>query len=465
MHTLLQRNGELYDLPGNAAHFSCFDGRTRAAADFRHLEWYNFGGSSMGRWLRLKCKSDICVRSPDRNGRGMLRPRPRNRSSKRHVYGRRNSPEQAGQVDRTGERHGRDRKTSHNLRYQYPHLHRGIRGRRTNNAQLAIDGQASCIMDGQNVTTNTAGLYVVASTTTSDDGECTVVAAPPFGSWIIGTMISNGPLSNGSTASVLVHPGYRSLAALTGLSNANGVTLATSIAPSGITTGDLVKWDTNKNAADASIVAANVLTLATPAIGTVLTGQGTQTPNAIATGTYGFPLASAGSGAQPSYQRQLITSIPSSDTISAAGTFATNLSVPGGVLAIGSVIEIRAHGVFTNSASTQNFALQVNAGGQSGICPASSSNLQPAVNTNGYWDAACFIQVTATGNPGSAISWGQFTMASSNGSAVLFRMFSNATATGDVNFITTSAENVSLQATTMTGTSMTLQSVYAKVTY
>lgn len=327
----------------------------------------------------------------------------------------------------------------------------GTGGGKTGNAQLAVNGQAYCYMDAS--ASNTAGLFVVASTGTN--AQCSTTSNPAFGTWIVGTMISSSTVVN-NTALILVHPGYRAFGSITGLSYASGTYLATTPAPSGLTSGHLASWDTNKNANDSGVVANNVLTFNAPATGTILSGNGTQTPNAIATGTYGFPLASAGSSAQPSYQRQIITSIPSGDTISGAATFTTTLSIPGGVLAIGSVIEVRAHGVFTNTASTQNFALQVNAGGETGVCPASSSNLQPAVNTDGYWDATCFIQVTATGNPGSAITWGQFTMASTNGSAVLFRMFSNATATGDVNFITTAAENVSLQATTMTGSGMTL---------
>jgi len=335
---------------------------------------------------------------------------------------------------------------------------------KSGNAQLALDGQALCTMDS--TLSSTQGLYVVASSTTK--GDCAVsTSAPSFGTWIIGTMISSST-SVGNTSWVLVHPSYRAFGGITGLSNANGTSLATTTAPSGLTSGDLASWDSNKNATDSNIAAANVLTLNAPATGTILSGNGTQTPNAIATGTYGFPLASAGSSAQPSYQRQLITSIPSSDTLTAAGTFATTLSIPGGLLAAGSVIEIRAHGVYsTPSSGTAVFALQINAGGTSGICPA-SSNITLSTSSsisNGYWDTACTIQITNAAN--SAIAWGQYDVALAGGSSAQFRMFNNATSTGVVTYTTGSAQTVSLQetATLISGQSVTLQALYAKVIY
>lgn len=344
------------------------------------------------------------------------------------------------------------------------------------NAQLAVAGQVSCIMDGP--ASGTEGQYVVASNNT--DGDCSATATPAIGAWIVGQMISNSTASN-TPALILARPGYRalsssilgsvttgSLVAATSLSTTNATYELATV--SGSPSSGLAQWDGNGNIKDSGLVEANVLTLASPATGAVLTGiTGSQAVNAIAPGTIGYPLASAGSGVQPTYQRQLITAFPSTDTITTAGTFVATLSIPGGVLAAGSVIEIRAHGVYTTpSSGNAVFALQINAGGTPGICPASSNNIplsSSSVITNGYWDTTCTIQMTSAAN--SAITWGQYDAALAGGSSPQFRMFNNATSTGVVTYTTGSAQTVSLQetATLISGQSFTLQALYAKVIY
>jgi hypothetical protein len=134
---------------------------------------------------------------------------------------------------------------------------------KTGNAQLAVDGQALCTMDGMGPTTNTQGLYVVASISTR--GDCRPISAastPPFGAWIVGTMISNS-VSAGNTALVLVHPGYRSLGGITALSYSSGTTLATASGPVAL---DLASWDANNNVTDSTIVATSVVTTSTASL-------------------------------------------------------------------------------------------------------------------------------------------------------------------------------------------------------
>lgn len=67
----------------------------------------------------------------------------------------------------------------------------------TGSAEAVIAGMGHCVMDA--TTSNTAGFYVIASTTTA--GRCHAQSSAPTG-WIIGTMYDNSTTS-GSTAAVL----------------------------------------------------------------------------------------------------------------------------------------------------------------------------------------------------------------------------------------------------------------------
>ena len=165
--------------------------------------------------------------------------------------------------------------------------------------------------------------------------------------------------------------------------------------------------------------------------------------------------------------RGIITSIPSSDTISAAGTFATTLSVPGTGMAIGSLIEIRAKGIYSTTTGSPLVILQVNAGGTTAACNAPSSITLPNSITNGTWDLVCFIQINTTGGPGTAIAWGKYEFANNTSGAELLaneRLFPNS-ATGS--FTTNSTQTVSIQetATLVSGQSFTLQTFSARVIY
>jgi hypothetical protein len=108
---------------------------------------------------------------------------------------------------------------------------------------------------------STQGLYVIASTTTH--GDCAVISSsstPPFGTWIIGTMISTSTTIN-STAWVLVHPAYRAFGSLTNLSNTAGTLLATATTSLGSApSGDVLSADGSGNVTDSSIASANLVT-------------------------------------------------------------------------------------------------------------------------------------------------------------------------------------------------------------
>lgn len=165
--------------------------------------------------------------------------------------------------------------------------------------------------------------------------------------------------------------------------------------------------------------------------------------------------------------RGLTTTIPSADTISAAGTFATTLSVPNTNMIVGSLITVRAHGIYTTTATVSPLAtFQVNAGGTTAMCNAPSAITLPVSQTNVVWNLICTIQINTTGNPGTAMAWGSYEFANNvNGAEVIGnnKLFPN-NATG--NFITTSAQTVSLQETStlVAGQTFTLLSISAQVT-
>jgi hypothetical protein len=171
--------------------------------------------------------------------------------------------------------------------------------------------------------------------------------------------------------------------------------------------------------------------------------------------------------------RAIVTSIPSglyagsTDCLTAVGTFATTLSVPGTGLAIGSLIEIRAKGIYSTTTGSPLAIFQVNAGGTAAACNAPSTIALPTGITNGTWDLVCFIQINTTGGPGTAMAWGKIEFANNTSGAELLaneRLFPNS-ATG--NFTTTSTQTVSVQETAalVSGQSFTLQAFTARVIY
>lgn len=148
----------------------------------------------------------------------------------------------------------------------------------------------------------------------------------------------------------------------------------------------------------------------------------------------------------------------SSDTITTATTFATTCSVSG--LVQGSLLEIRAHGVFSGTGTASPVEIiSVNAGGTTSICTHTGANTPPVTTANSPWDIYCFIHILTTGAPGTATTWGRdtITSASSQGGAVLDRIYiQNAVSQS---FTTNSAQTVSisLTSTPVAGQSFTLQ--------
>jgi hypothetical protein len=75
----------------------------------------------------------------------------------------------------------------------------------------------------------------------------------------------------------------------------------------------------------------------------------------------------------------------------------------------------------------------------------------------------CKINIASTGSSGTADACGWSEKAAANGSALVQAAFSNAGSLPTYN--TTVAENVAIEASTFTGTSINLQSVYVKITH
>src|SRR5208282_1541263 len=128
----------------------------------------------------------------------------------------------------------------------------------------------------------------------------------------------------------------------------------------------------------------------------------------------------------------------SSDQISAAGAFATTASINSTCMAVGTLITIRAHGVFTTtSTSSPKFGFEINAGGTTGICPVPTTVPTPLTSlTSAFWDAVCYIQINTTGSPGTAVAWGDYRYVSSNSTDLLgsqTQAFSNQS-TGTVSY-------------------------------
>jgi hypothetical protein len=87
----------------------------------------------------------------------------------------------------------------------------------------------------------------------------------------------------------------------------------------------------------------------------------------------------------------ICSAVGSSDTISAAGVFATVCPITAAnISGAGQVIEIRAHGVYSTTAtSTPIMHMRVNAFGTTGICQYSGGNNAPNISvTNLSWDVS-----------------------------------------------------------------------------
>lgn len=149
-----------------------------------------------------------------------------------------------------------------------------------------------------------------------------------------------------------------------------------------------------------------------------------------------------------------------SDTLTAAGTFSTQTSITAGSSPL---LEIRAHGVYTTTATASPpLNIQINTGGTTGVCTHSANNVLGLNLTNVPWDAVCYIQIITTGNPGTAISWGlDEAGGTAGGSSLVSKNYSGNTS---VSYITTLAQTVSVQetATLVSGESITLQSLIVR---
>jgi hypothetical protein len=191
-------------------------------------------------------------------------------------------------------------------------------------------------------------------------------------------------------------------------------------------------------------------------------------------GAAGQPLKSGGSGAAPSYQSDnacVATSL--TDQVSTAATFATTCSIANTNIGAATVIEILMHGSYVTSAtSSPKFAIQVNAGGTSGICPAPTTAiaLSASVTAGGTWDAVCRIVILTTGSPGTALAGGDIYVG--NGAGIQSAnngVFSNdstcSSTCATVAYNTTTSETVSVQetATTVSGQTINLQSLIVRV--
>jgi hypothetical protein len=155
-----------------------------------------------------------------------------------------------------------------------------------------------------------------------------------------------------------------------------------------------------------------------------------------------------------------------SDQISTATAFATTVSVPNSCIGVGSLITIRAHGVYTTtSTASPTFQLQISAGGTTGICPAAANTTILLTVTNGYWDATCHIQINTTGGPGTAIAWGQYSFAGASGGNATLKVFPNAS-TGTVSYTTTSSQTASIgiTSTPVAGQTWNLTAIDVQVT-
>jgi hypothetical protein len=184
-------------------------------------------------------------------------------------------------------------------------------------------------------------------------------------------------------------------------------------------------------------------------------------------GAAGVPLKGSGSSAAPTFQSDnTCASTSTSDQITAAGAFATTCSVPATNLAVGAVIEVYIHGVWTTTAtSSPKLNFEVNAGGTTGLCPAATTAVAlTASQTNGVFDGTCRIVIVTTGSSGTAIAGGFIQVENGAGAGGIPSQGFNSAST--VVYNTTISETVSVQETTamVSGQTMNLQSLIVRVT-
>jgi hypothetical protein len=161
----------------------------------------------------------------------------------------------------------------------------------------------------------------------------------------------------------------------------------------------------------------------------------------------------------------ICSAVGSSDTISAAGVFATVCPITAAnISGAGQIIEIRAHGVYTTTGtSTPIEHMRVNAFGTTGVCQYSGGNNALNISlTNLSWDVLCYVQILTTGAPGTATAWGTDNVAATIAGGVVSKNFSQNAAT--VSATTNSTNNVTIEetATLVTGQSFTLQTLFVR---
>jgi hypothetical protein len=214
----------------------------------------------------------------------------------------------------------------------------------------------------------------------------------------------------------------------------------------------------------------------TTTAGTVNTGTANQVGyyaaagasiSGVGPGTAGWPLKSGGSSAAPGFASDdqcIVTS--SSDQISAAGAFASTCSIPNTNLAVGTVIEVFARGIYTTSSTaTPVMMFEVNAGGTTSICPNVATAMGLSTNqTASYWDLQCKITIVTTGSSGTATAGGWMQEFNSTGAAQKNSVFNNGTTFPTYN-TSASSESLSIQetATLVSGQTLNLQFLQVKV--
>jgi hypothetical protein len=161
---------------------------------------------------------------------------------------------------------------------------------------------------------------------------------------------------------------------------------------------------------------------------------------------------------QPSTGSAPIVVLGSSDTLSAAGVFATTASVTAGST---SFFEIRAHGVYSTTGTASPIEhMRVNAFGTTGLCVHTGGNNSLNINsTNLSWDVVCYVQIVTTGAPGTATTWGSDNAVITLAGTIASKGYTTNAATQAAT--TTTAQTISIEelATLVAGESFTLQTL------
>jgi hypothetical protein len=153
----------------------------------------------------------------------------------------------------------------------------------------------------------------------------------------------------------------------------------------------------------------------------------------------------------------LCNTVGTTDTITAAGSFATTCSFGG--LVAGSMLEVRAHGVYTTTGTASPLInMQVNAGGTAGICSHSANITLATSKTNNTWDVVCWIHIITTGAPGTASTYG-FDESAQAGTGNVNQDYYSTQPSATLSYTTTTNQTLSIQetATLVAGQSYTLQ--------